>query len=54
MKTDRAYLLHIRDAIAKVESYATVGKETFMTISHWQDAIIRNLENHWRSHQTIK
>lgn len=44
MKTDRAYLFHIRDSIAKVESYATVGKETFMTISHWQDAIIRNLE----------
>jgi uncharacterized protein with HEPN domain len=44
MKNDRAYLLHIRDSIAKIESYATVGKETFMKISHWQDAIIRNLE----------
>jgi uncharacterized protein with HEPN domain len=44
MKTDLAYLLHIRDAIGKIESYATVGKETFMKISHWQDAIIRNFE----------
>ena len=44
MKTDRAYLCHIRDSIEKIESYAAVGKETFMTISHWQDAIIRNLE----------
>ena len=44
MKTDHAYLCHIRDSIAKVESYATVGKEEFMSLSHWQDAIIRNLE----------
>ena len=44
MKNDYAYLCHIRDSIVKIESYATVGKETFMTVSHWQDAIIRNLE----------
>ena len=44
MKNDHAYLCHIRDSIAKIESYAVVGKETFMTLSHWQDAVIRNLE----------
>jgi uncharacterized protein with HEPN domain len=44
MKTDHAYLCHIRDSITKVESYATVGKEEFMSLSHWQDAILRNLE----------
>lgn len=44
MKTDLAYLRHIMDSIAKIESYATVQKEEFMTVSHWQDAIIRNLE----------
>ena len=44
MKNDYAYLCHIRDSILKIESYATVGKKTFMTVSHWQDAIIRNLE----------
>jgi uncharacterized protein with HEPN domain len=44
MKIDHAYLCHIRDSIVKIESYATVGKKTFMTVSHWQDAIIRNLE----------
>ena len=44
MKTDHAYLSHIMDSIAKIESYATVGKEEFMSLSHWQDAIIRNLE----------
>ena len=44
MKTDHAYLCHIMDFITKIESYATVGKEEFLAVSHWQDAIIRNLE----------
>ena len=44
MKDDAVYLQHILDAIEKINSYAAVGKETFMTTTHWQDAIIRNLE----------
>jgi len=44
MKTDLVYLRHIMDSIAKIESYATVRKEEFLTVCHWQDAIIRNLE----------
>lgn len=44
MKTDRAYLLHIRDAILRIEEYATVGKEEFLSKPHWQDAIVRQLE----------
>ena len=44
MKTDMVYLRHIMDAITKIESYACVGKEEFLSVSHWQDAIIRNLE----------
>ncbi|TKB26466.1 DUF86 domain-containing protein [Desulfopila sp. IMCC35006] len=44
MKSDLVYLCHIRDSITKIESYAAVGKETFITVSHWHDAIIRNLE----------
>lgn len=44
MKTDHVYLCHIMDSIVKIELYATVGKEEFMSLSHWQDAIIRNLE----------
>ncbi len=31
MKSDIVYLRHIIDAIAKVESYASVGKDAFMT-----------------------
>ncbi|MCC7355330.1 MAG: DUF86 domain-containing protein [Anaerolineae bacterium] len=44
MKEDEVYLRHILDAIAKIESYVSVGRETFMTASHWQDATIRQLE----------
>jgi len=44
MKDDTVYLQHILDAIEKINSYAAVGKETFMTTTHWQDAIIRNME----------
>lgn len=44
MKRDRLYLQHILDAIKKVEEYTSVGHQTFMTSSHWQDAVIRQLE----------
>jgi uncharacterized protein with HEPN domain len=44
MKTDLVYLHHIFDAILKTESYASVGKAVFMQESHWQDAVIRQLE----------
>ena len=44
MKRDPLYLRHIRDAIAKIESYISVGRDEFMKTSHWQDAVIRQLE----------
>jgi len=44
MKDDRVYLRHILDAIGKIESYAAVGHDVFMSDSHWQDAVIRQLE----------
>ena len=44
MKRDFVYLCHIRDAIDKIESYVSVGKEVFLETFHWQDAVIRNLE----------
>ena len=44
MKRDKVYLLHIRDALAKIESYAAIGYDRFMADSHWQDAVIRQLE----------
>ncbi|MDH4028949.1 MAG: DUF86 domain-containing protein [Nitrospirota bacterium] len=44
MKGDPLYLRHILDALSKIEEYVSVGQETFMTTSHWQDAVIRQLE----------
>lgn len=44
MKGDSLYLQHILDAIIKIEEYVSVGYETFMSETHWQDAVIRQLE----------
>jgi uncharacterized protein with HEPN domain len=44
MSNDKVYLLHILDAIATIESYVAVGYDEFMAKSHWQDAVIRQLE----------
>lgn len=44
MKGDSVYLQHILDAIIKIEEYVLVGYETFMSETHWQDAVIRQLE----------
>lgn len=44
MKGDHLYLRHILEAIEKIESYNSVGRDVFMTTTHWQDAVIRQLE----------
>jgi uncharacterized protein with HEPN domain len=44
MKGNRLYLKHSLEAIEKIESYISVGREVFMTTTHWQDAVIRQLE----------
>ena len=44
MKQDSVYFRHILDAINKIESYISVGREVFFSDSHWQDAVIRQLE----------
>ena len=44
MKNDRIYIRHILDAIDKVEQYVRIGYDNFMAHSHWQDAVIRQLE----------
>ena len=44
MKGDRAYLRHVLDAIEKIDSYTSVGRDVFMSTSHWQDAKMRQLE----------
>lgn len=44
MKRDSVYLRHTQDAISKIESYVSVGRDVFITTSHWQDAVVRQLE----------
>lgn len=44
MKNDRAYLLHIRDAIRRIVLYTRRGKRAFLSNLKTQDAVIRNLE----------
>lgn len=44
MSDDRLYLRHILDAIEKIEGYVSVGREAFFRESHWQDAVVRQLE----------
>jgi uncharacterized protein with HEPN domain len=44
VKGDRLYLKHILDAIEKIETYISVGYDVFVSTSHWQDAVIHQLE----------
>ena len=44
MSRDALYLRHILDAIEKIERYVGIGHDEFMAASHWQDAVIRQLE----------
>jgi uncharacterized protein with HEPN domain len=41
---DAIYLGHILAAIDRIEQYVEVGQERFFTETHWQDAVIRQLE----------
>lgn len=44
MTNDLLYLEHIRDAIARIESYAANGVDSFRHTPHIQDASIRQFE----------
>lgn len=44
MSRDEVYLKHVLDAAAKILEYVSVGRDEFFARSHWQDAVIRQLE----------
>jgi uncharacterized protein with HEPN domain len=44
VKDDRAYLLHIRDAVARILEYTRDGRTEFLADHKTQDAVLRNLE----------
>jgi uncharacterized protein with HEPN domain len=44
VKRDIVCLRHVADAIERIESYISVGRDVFLSTPHWQDAVIRQLE----------
>ncbi len=44
MSRDRLYISHILEALGKIERYTSIGRDTFLRETHWQDAVIRQLE----------
>lgn len=44
MKGDSFYLQHILDALQRIETYVSGGREAFFSGPHWQDATIRQLD----------
>lgn len=43
MKDQRAYILHIRDAIRCILEYTSAGEKAFFDDKKTQDAVVRNL-----------
>lgn len=44
MTRDRAYLLHIPQAIERIETYVAPGRDAFLAEGMRQDAVVRQLE----------
>jgi len=44
VKSDRIYLLHIRDSIARIAEYTREGRDDFFARPMVQDAVVRNVE----------
>ena len=43
-RTERLYLVDIRDSIEKILSYTSAGREAFFSDPRTQDAVLRNIE----------
>lgn len=44
MRDHRLYLIHILEAIQRIEEYTQEGREAFMSDAKTQDAVVRNFE----------
>ena len=53
MKEDRLYLIHIQEAIERIEEYTREGEEVFLEDYKTQDAVLRNLHTLAESSQRI-
>jgi uncharacterized protein with HEPN domain len=53
VKDDRLYLIHIQEAIERIEEYTQEGEEFFLDDRKTQDAVLRNLHTLAESSQRI-
>jgi uncharacterized protein with HEPN domain len=53
VKDNRLYLIHIREAIERIEEYTREGKDAFLEDHRTQDAVLRNLHTLAESTQRI-
>jgi uncharacterized protein with HEPN domain len=53
MKDDRLYLIHVQEAIERIEEYTQEGEEYFLEDRKTQDAVLRNLHILAESSQRI-
>ena len=53
MKEDRLYLIHIQEAIERIEEYTREGEAAFLEDHKTQDAVLRNLHTLAESSQRI-
>jgi uncharacterized protein with HEPN domain len=53
VKDDRLYLIHIQEAIERIEEYTQDGEEFFLDDRKTQDAVLRNLHTLAESSQRI-
>jgi uncharacterized protein with HEPN domain len=44
VKEDQLYLIHVLDAIGKIQAYTAQGRDSFLASSIAQDAVVRNYE----------
>jgi uncharacterized protein with HEPN domain len=53
VKDDQLYLIHIKEAIERIEEYTRDGEESFFEDRKTQDAVLRNLHTLAESSQRI-
>lgn len=53
MNDDRLYLIHVREAIERIEEYTQSGEDSFLEDRKTQDAVLRNLHTLAESTQRI-
>jgi uncharacterized protein with HEPN domain len=53
VKDDKLYLIHILEAIVRIEQYTAEGKDAFLRDTKTQDAVLRNLQTLSESTQRL-